>query len=379
MTNMPDQTAGPNVHIFTTVEAALFLKQFPCFSPWFGGMHFTFGTEVPDDTDVLIVHTRASYSIPTTLPRERTVFFAGEPDVIHPYGAAFLNQFGLVMSATTRPLGTEQLRSAFCAVWFAGFDMSKPRTDEHLLGYDWFRAQNVPPKLDKISIVTSNKVATPYHRKRLEFIGELVKLIPDRIEMFGHGHRSVPDKKDALLPYRYHLAIENGEGRDVWTEKLSDPYLCWAFPFYAGCSNLGDYFPQDAYHYMDLDNPHAAAADMVRMMENGHWDRVRPALDTARERVLEDYNIATMFARLARMALEKPVPARLDRPRMIWSERSFWPEKGRRGGVAEFVLRNILLAVDRKAELRLSSLHKRLEERRSARRTARREWQERAN
>lgn len=370
---MPDQTAEPKVHIFTTLEPALFLKQFPGFSPHFGGLHFTFGTEVPDETDVLIVHTRASYSIPTYLPRERTVFFAGEPDVIHPYGAAFLNQFGLVMSATTRPLKTDQLRSAFCAVWFAGFDMSKPRTDEHLLGYDWFRAQPIPPKIDKISIVTSNKAATPYHRKRLEFIGELVKLIPDRIELFGHGHRTVPDKKDALLPYRYHLAIENGEGRDVWTEKLSDPYLCWAFPFYAGCSNLGDYFPQDAYHYIDLDNPRAAAADMVRLMDNGHWDKVRPVLDTARERVLEDYNIATMFTRLARMALEKPATARLDRQRMIWSERSFWPEKGRKGSKAEWLLRNALLLIDRRAELRTAKLQKWLEKQRVEKRAAKRQ------
>lgn len=375
---MQEQTSEPRVHIFTTVEPALFLKQFPAFSPRFDGLYFTFGTDVPIDTDVLIVHTRASYSIPTLLPRERTVFFAGEPDVIHPYGAAFLNQFGLVMSATTRPLKTEQLRSAFCAVWFAGFDMSKPRTTENMLGYDWFCDQSVPTKIDKISIVTSNKADTPFHRKRLEFIGEVVKLIPDRIELFGHGHRSVPDKKDALLPYRYHLAIENGEGRDVWTEKLSDPYLCWAFPFYAGCSNLEDYFPQEAYRYIDLDNPQASASEMVRMMENGHWDKVRPFLDTARERVLVDYNIATMFARLACMALEKPA-ARLVKHRMIWSERSYWPEKGRKGSAAEWLLRNALLLIDNKAELRTTKLQKWLEKRRVEKRAEKRRQLEERN
>lgn len=376
---MTETPATHHVHVFTTVQAALFLKQFPGFSPSFGGLTFSFGTDLPENTDVLLVHTRASYSIPTHLPRERTIFFAGEPDVIHPYGTAFLNQFGLVMSATTKPLQTDQIRSAFCAVWFAGFDMTKPRTQEHLLGYDWFRAQSRPEKIDKISIVTSTKASTPYHRKRLEFITELVKLIPDRVELFGHGHRSVPDKKDALLPYRYHLAVENGEGRDVWTEKLSDPYLCWTFPFYAGCSNLGDYFPSDAFHCVDLDNPQAAAAEMVRMMEAGHYDRVLPALETAREKVLEDYNIATMFARLAHTALAKPAPARLEKPRMIWSERSFWPEKNGRGTVLEWALRNVLLLIDKKAELRTAKLQKLIEKRRVARRAAKRDARERSS
>lgn len=367
------------VHVFTTVEPNLFLKQFPGFSPFFHGLLFSFGTDVPDDTDVLIVHTRASYSIPTLLPRERTVFIAGEPDVIHPYGATFLNQFGLVMSATTRPLDTEQVRSAFCAVWFVGFDLSQPRDRHHLLGYDWFRDLAMPPKSDKLSIVTSTKAHTTYHQKRLKFISELVELIPDRVELFGHGHRSVPDKKDALLPYRYHLAIENGEGRDVWTEKLSDPYLCWAFPFYAGCSNVDDYFPHEAYHYINLDDPKTAASDMVRMMENNHWEKVRSSLDTARERVLTDYNIATLFARLARMALSKQVPARLERPRMVWSERSFRPEKGRKGSRAEWLLRNALLLIDSKAELRTAKLQKWLEERRAEKRAERRDRKERGN
>ncbi len=373
-----DQPAEPKVHVFTTVPTSLFLKQFPGFSPFFGGLHFTFGTDVPEDTDVLIVHTRASYSIPTHLPRERTIFFAGEPDVIHPYGAKFLNQFGLVMSATTKPLKTSQIRNAFCAVWYAGFNLSNPQTEEYLLGYDWFRAQSRPEKANKISIVTSTKTFTAYHQKRLEFINALVRIIPDRIELFGQGHRTVPDKKDALLPYRYHLAIENGAGRDVWTEKLSDPYLCWAFPFYAGCSNVEDYFPADAFHEINLDDPKGAAADMVKMMDSDHWERSLPALDIARERVLEDYNIATMFTRLAHASMAKKAPDRLAKPRMIWSERSFWPEKDGRGSALEWMVRNTLLLIDRKVELRTVNLQKKIEHRRGVRRAAKRDAKERS-
>ena len=113
------------------------------------------------------------------------------------------------------------------------------------------------------------------------------------------------------------------------------------------------------------------------MMEAGHYDRVLPALETAREKVLEDYNIATMFARLAHTALAKPAPARLEKPRMIWSERSFWPEAGRKGGLAEWALRNLILLADPKGELRLLNVQRRLEAMRSERRRKRQEHQER--
>lgn len=359
-----------HVHVFTNAQSSLFRKEFPGFDPVLDGFRFTYGLEVPEDVDVLIVYTRASYSIPTKLPRERTVFFAAEPDVIHPYSSGFLNQFGLVMSGTNKPLKTEQFRHSCCALWFAGIDFAKHQGDslDGLRGIDWFRALEVPQKSEKISIVTSSKVFTPYHRKRLEFIEALQTIIPDRIEMFGRGFRSVDDKADALLPYAYHLAVENGAGPDLWTEKLADPYLCWAFPFYAGCDNVADYFPVDSLQYVDLDNPVKAAREMVTAMENGRWKQALPAIGQARDLLFTRYNAAALFARLARMALAKPVAHWPERPRLIRSERSLWPEAGAKGSVAEWALRNAMLAVSPHAELRAARIQTWLEARRAKRR-----------
>ena len=123
---------------------------------------------------------------------------------------------------------------------------------DSLKGVDWFSALEMPEKQDLISVVTSNKAFTHYQRKRIAFIEELTRLIPDRLVIYGHGQRSIDDKKDALLPYRYHLAIENCDGPDLWTEKLADPFLCGAFPFYAGCTNVESYFPAGSFEYIDL-------------------------------------------------------------------------------------------------------------------------------
>jgi hypothetical protein len=376
MLDSPD--GGPatvRAHIFTNVNPSLFKKHFPRFDPELDGIRFSFGLDIPADMDVLIVYTRASYSIPTSLPPERTVFVAAEPDDIHPYSKGFLNQFGIVLSATDKALKTEHWRTACCTLWFAGIDFRGALSgypEEMLKGIDWFRSVEMPAKQDRISIVTSNKSFTPYHRKRLEFIDALVKIIPDRIEFFGHGFRSVDDKKDALLPYKYHLAIENCDGPDLWTEKLADPYLCGAFPFYAGCTNAESYFPAESFHYVDLDRPEVAARQMVAMIESNHWQKVQPALDKARENILTTYNVAELFVRLSRAALAKPVSDGPRRQRLIRSERSLWPEKGAKGSFGEWAVRNLLLMIDPKAELRAAPLQRSLEALRAKRRKRRR-------
>lgn len=168
-------------HVFSNVEGALFLKHFPDCNPVYQGIEFSFGMDLPADYDVLIVYTRASYSIPTRIPRSRTAFVAAEPDAIHPYSVAFLNQFGIVVTGTDKPLATEKWLTACCTLWFAGIDFSKPFTQEHLVGADWFRALSLPAKERKISVVTSTKNFTPFHRKRLEFIGKLQELIPEHL------------------------------------------------------------------------------------------------------------------------------------------------------------------------------------------------------
>ena len=242
-------------HIFTDVAKQMFLKQAPGQNPLVGNVSLTFGLVIPEDTDVLIVFNRASYSLETTLPKARTAFVAAEPDVIHPYSRRFLDQFGLVLTTTPKPLNTEKWQRSTCWYWFAGVNFSTTGNAPPLRDHDWFSALDIPQKSDKISIVTSTKVHTEFHRKRMRLVETLIAKIPDHLEIYGRGFKSIDDKADAMLPCRYHLAIENGDGPHSWTEKLVDPWLCWAFPFYAGCDNVQDYFPSQSFEYLDLEKP----------------------------------------------------------------------------------------------------------------------------
>lgn len=354
------------VHVFTDVASGLFLKQSPGQSSNFQNVSFTFGHNIPEGTDVLICFNRASYTIKTTIPRERSIFIAAEPDVIHPFSAKFLNQFGLVVTTSQKKLSTEKLQRATCWYWFAGYDFSG--LGEHR-GYDWFKALERPKdKQDKIAIVISNKVHTEYHRKRMRFVDALIDKIPDHIVVYGRGFRSIDDKADALLPHKYNLAIENGSGPDVWTEKLADPWLCWSFPFYSGCSNVTRYFPKDSFEEINLEDPLAEATRLVQEIERGRWEKVGSAIEAARDIVLEKENIIAMMATIAKEVTNRSISPKLSRWRYIWSEKSLWPEVGCRGSVPEWALRNALLLFSSEAELKTRNLRDWNETRKSLRR-----------
>lgn len=344
-------------HVFTTVNPRMFLKQSPQMNPVYEGVSFTFGIDVPDDTDVLIVHIRASFSIPTRLPRERTVFIAGEPDVIHPYSIRFLNQFGIVSTTSDKVLDTVVRRENYCAVWFAGVDFNHYPELPAPLGYDWFSSLEVPEKKNRISVITSNKAGTRFHKKRLEFISELRRQLPDLVDFYGFGGNKVPDKKDALLPYRYHIALENGDGMFTWTEKLSDPLLCWCLPFHAGCPNISDDLPEKSFRKIDLDHPDESIAMIRRTLEEDAWEASLPAIAEARQRILTRYNLMHLFADLARQSMTMMPAVMPNAPaRLVRSERSLPPESGARGNWLETTVRNAALAVDPRIELRLAKV-----------------------
>ena len=353
-------------HIFSNISQKLLFKQSPEFSPEIDGVRFSSGLDIPNDIDVLLMYTRASYSVKTSLARNRTIFYAGEPDVIHPYSTRFLNQFGTVMTTSQKPLATRKDQGTVCSMPFVGINFADI---ENPLPLTYFEDLPCPKKDDRISIVTSTKVHTDHHRARLKFISHLCEKIPDQIVLYGRGHKSVDDKKDALLDHKYHIALENGGGPDVWTEKLTDPMLCHAHPFYYGCTNVETYFPRGSFTHIDITDPDAAISKMMRAREQKTWENNRDDLDEGRRRAIHDYNLMRNFARLAREAIAlDEATQKTNRRWIIRSERSLWPEAGARGSIPEFILRRVLQLFYPEIELRFSGIMRHLDERKLVRR-----------
>ena len=221
-------------------------------------------------------------------PQENTLLITGEPSTIKVYGKSFLSQFGHVLTSQ-EPWAVPHPRAIFsqCGLlWFygksheeaaAGFPVNKPQV---------------------ISTVCSSKQQDhTLHALRHAFTRRLKEQLPE-LEVFGHGHRFIPSKVEALDPFQYHLAIENHRAPHHWTEKLADAFLGGCLPVYFGCPNVFDYFPEDSLIPIGLEDFDAGIETIRKAIADQAYEKRLDAIREARRLVLEEYSTFPMLARL---------------------------------------------------------------------------------
>lgn len=235
---------------------------------------------------------------PETLlcPPGNTVFITAEPRAVRRYHPAFLAQFGWVVTSQREIQHPGVIRRQQGLAWHIGRVGAEHRS---VRGYDELAAQVSPPdKTGQLGLLCSNSTLTDEHVRRLKFVRQLTAHFGERVDMFGIGTRPLGDKWDGIAPYRYSIVLENSSHPNYWTEKLADTFLGWSFPFYWGCPNLADYFPEGSYCYLDRDDPRGSCERIERAMADGAYEKSLPQLAEARERVLNRYN---MFAEMAEL------------------------------------------------------------------------------
>ena len=219
--------------------------------------------------------------------RERTILLTYEPGSIKYYGADYVNQFGVVMTSHGPASLRHPNRIAMppVGVWFYG-------------GMDHVTAHPRPPeKLRDLSVFSSGKrMRHSLHAVRHAFLAALQREFEGEIDVYGRGHRYVEHKAEALDGCRYHIAVENDVSPHHWTEKLSDCFLGYCLPFYAGCPNAEDYFPAASFIRIDMRDSRGAASIIRRAMRDGEYEKRLPAIVEARRRVIEDYNLGNCVA-----------------------------------------------------------------------------------
>ncbi len=173
--------------------------------------------------------------------------------------------------------------------------------------------------------MVSNKAITPAHRHRQEFVAALRLHFGSDLAIFGRGVRDIGDKGEALLPFKYHLALENSAFYHYWTEKLADPLLCWSFPFYWGCPNAEDYFPAGALQRINIYDPRATISVIEQAIRDDTYAKSLPVLDEARRRILQDYNLFAVAAKLCSEPDPKPRSVVRLRPEQVY--RDHWTRK----------------------------------------------------
>ena len=156
---------------------------------------------------------------------------------------------------------------------------------------------DIPEKSKTLSWIVGNALSIPGHLKRLSFLRFIQDKSPVDIDLYGRAVRVIEDKWDGLAPYKYSLAIENSCSPDYWTEKIADCFLSWTIPFYYGCTNLEKYFPKESFIQIDIEKPEVAVDIIKSAIKNNEWEKRLPALKTAREKVLNQYQLFPYLAK----------------------------------------------------------------------------------
>ena len=295
-------TARLRVKVLSKLPDAIWLHQFPHDVPVWGACEFVFERDARD-YDWLLVYddlpARADEPKKTTqealaCPRAHTLLVTTEPSSVKIYGDSYTRQFGAVL--TSQPAWAlphpQRIHAQPALHWFYGVGSREIAPFDHML------AQPPADKSHDISMVYSPKAmrhTLHYHRAR--FMRWLVDHMPE-LDTFGRETpRALDDKADCLRDYRYHVAIENFVGAHHWTEKLADPFLGLTLPFYYGCPNAAEYFPDDSFIRIDIRDPAGALGIIRAAIADNEYEKRRPALIEARRRVMFEHNLFAVAAR----------------------------------------------------------------------------------
>lgn len=289
------------VKFLARIPPSEWTRYFPEGRPVWGDCEFTFDRDDPD-YDWLVVYdelppaagqTRRTACERLACAPGNTILFTTEPSSIKTYERGYTAQFGHVVTsqpawALPHPRRHWQQGANH---WFYGGETGTPMTRERLLA-------GPGAKTGGLSMVCSAKAQKhTQHARRAEFAQALRERLPELVA-FGRGIRPINDKADAMDAFRYHVVLENHLSPHHWTEKLSDAFLARCLPFYAGAPNADDYFPAGSVIPIDMNDPDGAAVIIRQAMADGLYEQRLPLIEEARRRVLEEYHLFAVIARI---------------------------------------------------------------------------------
>lgn len=271
-----------------------------------GNCEFTFD---PDDQnyDWLVVYedlmypeneTRSSRTEKLRCHPDNTLLITQEPSAIKIYGPNFIGQYGHVLSA--QPNTAIKHRNHILEVspirWFYGRPLEKD--DHNYTRLDDLNDMPVPNKFRSISTVCSDKQMSKTLKARYEFTAFLNENLGKDFDWFGRGIRPINDKAEAMNDYKYHVAVENHIFPHYWTEKIADSFLAYCLPFYFGPKNISDYFSPESYIPIDIFSPADALETIQKTLKDNLFEKRFSAIQNARNKVLTDYNLMNVAARI---------------------------------------------------------------------------------
>jgi hypothetical protein len=264
-----------------------FIRQTPRSKGVFGNSKFFINQEVKD-CDFWIVNGGMERTEQTYCSRDNTIFISGEPPTIKTYNKNFLSQFEYFMTCDRDLFHSNKIYNQQAIPWQIGRYINK---------YDYDELKSLKPTKKKklLSAITSGKDWTSGHKKRIEFIFGLKNHFGDSMDVFGRDINEIKDKSMGILDYEYSIAIENSSYDDYWTEKLSDVFLGYSFPFYYGAPNIYDYFPENSLKVINIDDLGGSIKIIEESIRDNIFEKNLHTIIESRKMILDEYNFFPMM------------------------------------------------------------------------------------
>jgi hypothetical protein len=193
---------------------------------------------------------------------ENVIFIPAECYNTSPkFSQNFLDQFGLIITVQRELKHKNIIYSHNANPWF----ITK--------SFDQLISLQTPKKTKLISVISSNKVFTEGHKKRVEFVEKLKSYYGDQLAVFGRGINDFEDKWEVLADYKYSIAIENDFCEDWVTEKFFDCLYAHTLPFYYGCPNLERIVDKKSFIRIDIDNFEACIKIIDASIQNQEFEK----------------------------------------------------------------------------------------------------------
>lgn len=217
-------------------------------------------------------------------------FVSGEPPMSREYPSSFLNMFDLIITSHKyhRIKNVVNWQQALDWHFCKNFKTKKNKYDLETL-----KNQPLPQKNKLISVVSSSKTMMPGHRYRQEIISNLKRDFGSQIDFFGGNDGSVDYKCDVIMPYKFHVCIENSNLDDYWTEKLADSLLGYSVPIYSGCTNIERYFDTTGMYQFNTKkyNDLKKIIESILLSPEDSYNKKKEALIRNREKLFTNYHL----------------------------------------------------------------------------------------
>jgi GR25 family glycosyltransferase involved in LPS biosynthesis len=166
-----------------------------------------------------------------------------------------------------------------------------------------------PIKNKMLSTIVSQKNFDEGHIKRIEFLkyfeNKTQQMFLDKrgvfnlsIDIYGRGSHlfrnnkgALGSKNDGVLPYKYHIAVENNAENNYFTEKITDGILSECLCFYWGCPNLEEYIDSRAFIRLSFDNFEEDFETIVQAIESKQWEERIEYIKEAKKKILNELSL----------------------------------------------------------------------------------------